>query len=385
MKLLKKIVGNVNTKNSIVIALFCVMSVILWNTYNFSKKLKTNERVKMEILAKAYDRFGIDDLNQDFSLEVKIIESNHDVPMIVTDELGKILMNRNLDSIKSLEPGYLESELLEMKIQNKPIVLNYIKDKKNIIYYKDSNLLVNLRYYPITLILTLLMFAVVIYLVFKSNKIADQNKLWSGMAKETAHQIGTPLSSLLGWVELMKMQNVNPEIVSEVEKDVDRLNIIAERFSQIGSVPDLTPLDLGVATKNIVVYFKARSSKNVQFVFQEPNKTMMINANEQLLSWVLENLIKNAVDAMSGRGKLTIQIKENNTLFRVLVTDTGKGIGWKQQKKVFNPGFTTKKRGWGLGLSLSKRIVEDYHLGKIFVKKSEINKGTTFEIQLSKG
>jgi signal transduction histidine kinase len=384
MNLMKKILGKVNTKNSIVIALFCVMSVILWNTYNFSKKLKTNERVKMEILAKAYDRFGIDDLNQDFSLEVKIIESNHDVPMIVTDESGKILMSRNLDSIKSLEPGYLESKLLEMKTQNIPIVLNYIKDKKNIIYYKDSNLLVNLRYYPITLILTLLMFAIVIYLVFRSNKIADQNKLWSGMAKETAHQIGTPLSSLLGWVELMKMQNVNPDIVSEIEKDVDRLNIIAERFSQIGSVPDLTPLDLGVTIKNIVAYFKARSSKNVQFVFQEPNKLMMINANEQLLSWVLENLIKNAVDAMSGRGKLTIQIKENNALFRVLVTDTGKGIGWKQQKKVFNPGFTTKKRGWGLGLSLSKRIVEDYHLGKIFVKKSEVNKGTTFEIQLNK-
>lgn len=384
MSFIKNTFGKVNTKNGIVIALFFAMTLILWSSYNFSKKLKKNERVKMEILAKAYDRFGIDDLNQDFSLEVKIIESNYDIPMIVTNEKGEITMSRNLDSIKSLEPGYLQEELLIMKTQNTPIVLNYIKDKKNIIYYKDSNLLTNLRFYPVLLILTLLMFAVVIYLVFKSNKIADQNKLWSGMAKETAHQIGTPLSSLLGWVELMKMQNVDEEIVAEVEKDVGRLNIIAERFSQIGSVPDLTPLDLGSAAENIVDYFKARSSKNIEFVFQKPSREMIINANEQLLSWVLENLIKNAVDAMAGKGVLEIQIKENNKLFRVLVTDTGKGMSWKQQKKVFNPGFTTKKRGWGLGLSLSRRIVEDYHLGRIFVKKSEINKGTTFEIQLNK-
>lgn len=384
MSSVKDVIGRLNTKNSIVTALFCAMTLILWSSYNFSKKLKKNERVKMEILAKAYDRFGLDDLNQDFSLEVKIIESNYDIPMIVTDEDDVILMSRNLDSIKSLDDSYLAEQLLEMKTQNVPIVLNYIKDKKNIIYYKDSNLLTNLRYYPFVLILTLLMFAVVIYLVFKSNKIADQNKLWSGMAKETAHQIGTPLSSLLGWVEIMKLQDVNPEIVEEVEKDVERLNIIAERFSQIGSVPDLAPLDLGVAVENIVSYFKARSSKNVQFNYEMPLNKIEINANEQLMSWVLENLIKNAVDAMSGKGSLKIQIKENNKLISVLVTDTGKGISWKQQKKVFNPGFTTKKRGWGLGLSLSKRIVEDYHSGKIFVKKSEVNKGTTFEIQLNK-
>lgn len=384
MSVVKEIFEKVNIKNSIVIALCCAMTLILWSSYNFSKKLKNNERVKMEILAKAYDRFGMDDLNQGFSLEVKIIESNYDIPMIVTDEEGEILMSRNLDSIKSLDADFLKEELLEMKAQNSPIILNYIKDKKNIIYYKDSNLLVNLRYYPFVLILTLLMFAVVIYLVFKSNKIADQNKLWSGMAKETAHQIGTPLSSLLGWVELMKMQDVNPEIVTEVEKDVDRLNIIAERFSQIGSIPDLAPLDLGVSIKNIVSYFEARSSKNIQFVFQLPARKMEINANEQLMSWVFENLIKNAVDAMSGKGLLTIQIQESQKHYKVLVTDTGKGIAWKQQKKIFNPGFTTKKRGWGLGLSLSKRIVEDYHSGKIFVRKSELKKGTTFEIQLDK-
>ena len=384
MSLLRDFFDRINVKNSIVISLFLVMVIILWSTYNFSKKIKANERVKMEILAKAFDRFKIDDLNQDFSLEVKIIESNHDVPMIVTDENGVISMSRNLDSIKSLEPGYLEKELQEMKAQNTPIILNYIKNRKNIIYYKDSNLLTNLRYYPLILILTLLLFSVVLYLVFKSNKVAEQNKLWSGMAKETAHQIGTPLSSLLGWIELMKMQNVSEEIVSEVEKDVERLNIIAERFSQIGSEPDLNSVDLAAATDNIVTYFRARSSKNVQIQYQKPNKEMLVNANEQLLSWVLENLIKNAVDAMAGKGVLNIQIQENNKLFRVLVSDTGKGISWNQQKKIFLPGFTTKKRGWGLGLSLSKRIVEDYHSGKIFVKKSEVNKGTTFEVQLNK-
>jgi signal transduction histidine kinase len=228
------------------------------------------------------------------------------------------------------------------------------------------------------------LFSGVVYLVFRSNKIAEQNKLWSGMAKETAHQIGTPLSSLMGWVELMKMQKVAPEIYLEVAKDVERLNIIAERFSQIGSVPAMSDVNLTALVQKVVLYFEARSSKNVVFESQGTKEEVLIRANEQLFSWVFENLIKNGIDAMAGKGVLNIAIIKGSKNVKIQVSDTGKGMSRKQFKKVFIPGYTTRKRGWGLGLSLSKRIVEDYHKGRIYVKKSVLGKGTTFEILVSK-
>ena len=221
-------------------------------------------------------------------------------------------------------------------------------------------------------------------MVFRTNRNADQNKLYTGMAKETAHQLGTPLSSLIGWVELMNLQNVAPDIVVEIEKDVKRLNTIAERFSQIGSVPTLSSKNLIDVIENTVVYFEARSSKNVKFKFVKQVEECVLQLNEELFTWVLENLIKNSLDAMSGKGSLDIVLFESEKSIHITVKDSGKGMSWKLFKKVFSPGFTTKKRGWGLGLSLSKRIVEDYHGGKIFVKKSEVDKGTTFEIQLPK-
>jgi len=239
-----------------------------------------------------------------------------------------------------------------------------------------------LKYYPVTLILILLLFSVGVYLVFRSNKIAEQNKLWSGMAKETAHQIGTPLSSLMGWVELMKMQNTAPEISSEVEKDVERLNVIAARFSQIGSVPAMTEVNLTALLQKTIVYFKSRSSKNVLFDYKETKEEVIVHANEQLFSWVFENLIKNGIDAMAGKGTLAIELSSDAKNVKIQVRDTGKGMNRKQFKKIFIPGYTTRKRGWGLGLSLSKRIVEDYHKGKIYVKKSVLGKGTVFEILL---
>ncbi|WP_139957711.1 sensor histidine kinase [Flavicella sediminum] len=370
------------SKNIVVLVSFGIVLAILWTTYSFSNKIKQDERTKMEILAKAYDRFGGADLDQDLSLEMKIIGSNDDIPMIVTDEKGKILMHRNLDSIKATDSAYLKNELELMRAQNKPIVVNYLKDKQNNIHYRDSNLLTRLKYYPLTLVIILILFSGVVYLIFKSNKISEQNKLWSGMAKETAHQIGTPLSSLLGWVELMKLQHIGPEIVPEIEKDVQRLNVIAERFSQIGSVPDLVDFDIVGLIKNTVLYFEARSSKNVHFNFRKPKKQIEVKINEQLFTWVLENLIKNAIDAMSGKGDLAIVVTSNRKFVKIRVSDSGKGMPRSQFKKVFVPGYTTKKRGWGLGLSLSKRIVEDYHNGKIQVLKSEVNSGTTFEVLL---
>jgi len=371
-----------NYKYIIVVVSFGIVSAILWNTYDFSKKFKTNERSKMEILAKAYDRFGSNDLDQDFSLEAKIIESNHNIPMIVTNELDSIIMNRNLDSIKTLDEHYLYDQLRVMKKENTPIVINYLENKKYHIYYRDSDLLTRLQYYPLLLVLILLLFSGIIYLVFKSNKIAEQNKLWTGMAKETAHQIGTPLSSLMGWVELMRLDNSVPQIVPEIEKDVLRLSVIANRFSKIGSIPEKEALDVLPILEKTLAYFKSRSSKNISFSFETQESEVIVNINEQLFTWVLENLIKNAIDAMAGKGALAICLKRESNKMLITAQDTGKGIAKNQFKKIFTPGFTTKKRGWGLGLSLSKRIVEDYHAGRIFVKKSETNVGTTFEVQI---
>lgn len=374
--------GKRYSKFVLVFVSFTIVAAILWNTYDFSQKFKRDERSKMEILAKAYDRFGTSDLDQDFSLEAKIIESNHNIPMIVTDESGEILMRRNLDSIKALDSAYLHSQLSLMKKENAPIVINYLEDKQYVIYYRDSDLLTRLQYYPLTLILILVLFSGIIYLVFKSNKIAEQNKLWTGMAKETAHQIGTPLSSLLGWVELMKIQNTAPEIVPEIEKDITRLNIIADRFSKIGSIPERSTHNVVEILKNALDYFESRSSKNIQFQFENTLDSLTVSINEQLFTWVLENLIKNAIDAMSGKGELKVALKTDEKMMYLTVSDTGKGISKNQFKKIFAPGYTTKKRGWGLGLSLSKRIVEDYHDGKLFVRKSELNKGSVFEIQM---
>jgi two-component system, sporulation sensor kinase D len=363
---------SINPKNSIVLVLFFLVTIILWSAYDFTKKLKRNERVKMELLAEAYNRLSETNLEDDVTLEMKIIESNFEIPMIVTDELGTIVMHRNLN-VKDLEQNnLLDKELALMKKDDTAIEINYLEDKKYTVYYRDSNLLLRLKYYPVTLILILLLFSVGVYLVFRSNKIAEQNKLWSGMAKETAHQIGTPLSSLLGWVELMKAQNVDTMISTEVEKDVERLSIIAERFSQIGSIPLMRDLNLTELVQKIVVYFQSRSSKNIVFNFQSTEKKIMIRANEQLFSWVFENLIKNGIDAMAGKGTLSIEISSDSKNVKI------------QVKKIFIPGYTTRKRGWGLGLSLSKRIVEDYHKGKIYVKKSVLGEGTIFEILLPK-
>lgn len=362
---------------------FIIVALILWNTYDFFQKFKHEERAKMEILAKAYERLNSADLNADISLEGRIISNNHNIPMIITNEKDSITDWSNLDSVKTKKPTYLKSQFHIMKNQNEPVLVSY-KNTKQFIYYRDSDLLTKLKYYPIALILILFLFASVIYLFFKSNKVAEQNKLWTGMAKETAHQIGTPLSSLLGWIEILRMENTDENTVVEIEKDVHRLNTIAERFSKIGSVPELKNLNIVDATKNSFNYLEARSSKQVQFKFIAKKEEIYAQLNLQLFSWVIENLVKNAIDAMDGKGKITLQILEEQKNVIINITDTGKGISKNLQQKIFSPGFTTKKRGWGLGLSLAKRIIEDYHNGKIHVLKSEIGKGTTFTIILKK-
>lgn len=364
---------------------FVIVTLILWNTYTFFQKFKTEERVKMEILAEAQKEIGsISDLNASVTLPLKVIENNNSIPMILVDEKGDILYTQNLDSIKSLNPNFIENQLAIMKNQNEPITISYDGKNKQFIYYKDSDLLNKLTYYPIALILILILFLTVIYLFYSSNKAAETNRLWTGMAKETAHQIGTPLSSLLGWISILKMEKVDETYIDEIEKDVYRLNTIANRFSKIGSVPELKSENIISVTKQAFDYLESRSSKQISFSFKTDEKEINTRLNKELFGWVIENLIKNAIDAMQGKGRLQLEISQTQKKVKIIVSDTGKGMPKKLFKQIFKPGFTTKKRGWGLGLSLSKRIVEDYHKGKIFVKKSELGKGTTFQIVLDR-
>ncbi|HEY9170318.1 MAG TPA: HAMP domain-containing sensor histidine kinase [Lutibacter sp.] len=370
---------------TVILSSFIIVALILLNTYDFFQKFKQEERSKMEILAKAYERFSSASLNTDISLEDKIIGNNHNIPMIIANEKDSITEWANLDALKVTKKNYLEKQLFIMKSQNNPITISYRgEDLKQYIYYRDSDLLTKLKYYPIALILILFLFASVIYLFFKSNKVAEQNKLWTGMAKETAHQIGTPLSSLLGWIEILRLENTNENIIKEIENDVLRLNTIAERFSKIGSIPELKEQNVVEATSTSFDYLKLRSSKQINFKFESTNKEIYAKINLQLFSWVIENLIKNAIDAMEGKGKIALAISENEKNVSIIITDTGKGIPKHLQHEIFTPGFTTKKRGWGLGLSLAKRIIEDYHVGKIAVLKSDIGKGTSFLITLKK-
>ncbi len=378
----------------LILASFLIVTSILWNTNQFFRKFKNEERIKMEVLATAYENFNNVDLDIDISLEEKIIQSNRSIPMIITYENGDINRWQNLDVENSIkftslpvdDRLYLSRQLNQMKEENEPIIVNFQQGQIDItekIYYRDSDLLNKLQYYPLGLVLILFLFGTIIYLAFKSNKIAEQNKLWAGMAKETAHQIGTPLSSLLGWVELLRLENANEETVSEIEKDVSRLNTIAERFSKIGSIPKLTKLDIVEETRTAFDYIQSRSFKQIDFHFNTNNSDpIYVDLNLQLYSWVIENLVKNAIDAMQGKGDLTISVLRENSNAIITVTDSGKGITKRLHKKIFEPGYTTKRRGWGLGLSLTKRIINDYHKGRIYVKKSEIGKGTTFLIQL---
>jgi two-component system, sporulation sensor kinase D len=237
-----------------------------------------------------------------------------------------------------------------------------------------------LKYYPIALLLIIVLFGGLVYNFYRSTKMATQNKLWAGMAKETAHQIGTPLSSLIGWLEIMKADNVDETTISEIEKDINRLQTITDRFSKIGSEPALELKNIVEETEQSFDYLKSRFSKQVEFSFKGPKKPIMISINPILHSWTIENLVKNAIDAMKGRGQISVEIENEGSFVKIKVSDTGKGIPKNQFKRIFEPGFTTKKRGWGLGLSLTKRIVEEYHKGKIKVLHSEIGKGTTFQI-----
>lgn len=383
----------------IIVASFIIILLILWNTYVFFQNFKGEERSKMEITSfaqrdifKAIEQSEInnsDDILADLDLAWEILDNNNTTPMILvnrdsTVNFRNIITKTDLDSIHSIkESKYVEENLKSLLAQygkeNKPIT---IENTSQTIYYGNSALLNKLKYYPLALLLVIFLFAAVAYFFYKSTKTADQNKLWTGMAKETAHQIGTPLSSLVGWTEILRGENVNPDYLIEIEKDITRLQIITDRFSKIGSLPTLKRCDIVKETIESYDYLKSRSSKLIEFEIDAPQETLYVNLNSQLFSWTIENLVKNAIDAMKGRGALKLVITNDHKFLKITVEDTGKGIPKHNYSTIFQPGFTTKKRGWGLGLSLAKRIIEDYHNGKIKVLNSEIGKGTTMQISM---
>ncbi|PZO31213.1 MAG: two-component sensor histidine kinase [Flavobacteriaceae bacterium] len=366
------------TRWIIIMTSFVIVSLILWNTYSFFQIFKSEERIKMGNWALAQKKINTDDLNADLELPFAIIE-NPTIPIILSIN-DSITSTINIDEDIVKDKIKLKNYLEKLKLQNSPIVMEISKGKSQYLYYGDSSMLNKLKYYPIALLLIIFLFGTVVYNFYSSTKMATQNKLWAGMAKETAHQIGTPLSSLIGWLEIMKADNVDETTVTEIEKDIIRLQTITDRFSKIGSEPILEKLNIIEETEKSFEYLKSRFSNQVTFSFKAPKNAIMVSLNPALHSWTVENLVKNAIDAMKGRGRLAVEIMEENNLVKILVTDTGKGIPKNQFKKVFEPGFTTKKRGWGLGLSLTKRIVEEYHKGKIKVLNSEIGRGTTMQI-----
>ena len=370
------------TRWIIIMTSFVIVSLILWNTYSFFQIFKSEERVKMKNWALAQKKINTDDLNADLELPFAIIE-NPTIPIILSIN-DSITSTINIDDDIVKDKSKLKNHLEKLKLQNSPIVMEISKGKSQYLYYGDSSMLNKLKYYPIALLLIIFLFGTVVYNFYRSTKMATQNKLWAGMAKETAHQIGTPLSSLIGWLEIMKADNVDETTVSEIEKDINRLQTITDRFSKIGSEPILEKRNIVEETEQSFEYLKSRFSKQVIFSFKAPEKPILVSLNSALHSWTIENLVKNAIDAMKGRGTLSVEISEENDLVKILVSDSGKGIPKKQFKRVFEPGFTTKKRGWGLGLSLTKRIVEEYHKGKIKVLHSEIDKGTTIQISFKK-
>jgi two-component system, sporulation sensor kinase D len=369
---------------AIIIASFIIITLILWNTYIFFQNFKAEERKKMETWSFAQTEFVKEETNTNLDLTLKVLNSNTTTPMLVINGDGSLATYNNIENFKDQDTVYINKLINQFKNENTPIEVFYKNNIYQTLYYGNSPLLNKLKYYPLALLLIILLFAAVVFFFYRSSKNASQNKLWSGMAKETAHQIGTPLSSLIGWTELLKLENVNPEYTSEIEKDIVRLQTITDRFSKIGSIPTLEKTDIINATQESFDYLKKRSSKLINFEFSAPNEPILVDLNAPLYSWTIENLVKNSIDAMKGKGDLKIEVLNTDRYVKVHVSDTGKGLAKQNFKKIFDPGYTSRKRGWGLGLSLAKRIIEDYHNGRIKVKSSTLGKGTVMEISLKR-
>ncbi len=355
-------------------------------TNKLVKDLSQEERQKVELWAEATQQLiSADYENYDLSFQLLVIQNNNSVPVIQTDSAGKIMTHRNLDSTKvANNPDYLYDQLEIMKSENDSMVIDLGDGDRNYLYYRDSIFLRQLQYFPYVQLGVIVLFILVSYFAFSSSRKAEQNKVWVGLSKETAHQLGTPTSSLNAWVELLKQEIPSSSTVKELENDVKRLEKITERFSKIGSKPVLVPTRLKKVLEASINYLLSRSSNKISFGLDIEDPDISAPLNVALFEWVIENVSKNAMDAMEGKGKINIKVEDHTQIVYIDVSDTGKGIPKAKFKTIFKPGYTTKQRGWGLGLSLSKRIVENYHEGKIFVLSSEVDSGTTIRIVLKK-
>lgn len=354
------------------------------------RDLADEERNRMEVWAEAMRTLNNADENTDLSLVLKVINENNSIPVIVMDKDGQAQTFRNIDIAgkdyaDSLRQAAILGKQLLAQNKNIKIVLDEKTNDYLLVCYDESRMIRRLSVYPYVQLGIVMIFVVIAIFALLTSKRAEQNKVWVGLSKETAHQLGTPISSLMAWIEILRMNYPDDELIPEIDKDVKRLQLIADRFSKIGSLPEPVPASLNTVVDHVIDYMDRRTSKKVRMIKDFPNHDIIIKMNPQLFEWVIENLSKNAVDAMGADGgQIAIHVDETDEVAIVEVSDTGKGIKKKNLKNVFRPGFTTKKRGWGLGLSLAKRIVEEYHHGKIWVKSSEIGKGTTFRIELKK-
>jgi len=374
-----------------------VVSVFLFYSDSLVKDLSQQERERMQIWADA-TRELVNPVNPDsqsgsnVDFLLSIIERNRTIPVLLTDETGEIIMQRNFSlpeppdslslSLSDVNRSFLDKKLDELRNSPNVIEIDMGEAGKQWLYYEDSKVLRSLGFYPYVQLLVLLAFVLIVYYAVSSTKRAEQNKVWVGLSKETAHQLGTPISSLMAWMELLEESGVSPETVAEMNKDVKRLSTIASRFSKIGSRPSMEIYDINEIVSHASDYMSSRISRRIRLTLMPWHEPLIVTLSPPLTEWVMENLIKNAVDAMEGSGKIDIAIRPEKTKAIIEISDTGKGIARKNQKAIFNPGFTTKSRGWGLGLTLTKRIIEEYHGGLIYVKKSEIGVGTTFAIEL---
>jgi len=360
-----------------------VIFTILWNTFLFVQNFKIEERNKMELWSLAtLELVNIDGEISNLTLEV--LKKNTSTPMIKVDSNGLIEIN-NIPNLNINDSVLVKKLIKKFESENKPIEINFGKEKISTLYYGNSSLLNKLKYYPIALLIIAAIFGFIAFLFFKNAKIAQMNKLWSGMAKETAHQIGTPLSSLMGWTELLKNKYNDETYLNEIEKDINRLNIISDRFSKIGSEPLLSNFNISKEIEKTVNYLSDRISNNISVKFLDKESEFFTRINPQLFGWCVENIIKNSIDAIKDDGEIKIFIEENENKISIYFEDNGIGVSKSDFRNIFNPGFTSKERGWGLGLSLAKRIIEDYHSGEIKVHKSELNVGTTMVIILNRG
>lgn len=364
--------------------LVALLSLLLSN--RLVSDLAVEEREKMEVWALATETLVsesmAEDGDMDMSLVLRVLEGNTTIPLILYDKTsGEVVSSRNLKVPEKDAEAFLMREMMRFERKHRPIEL---QEMNQLLYYDDSLLLKKLQLFPYLQLLVITLFVALAFLALNRSRRAEQNRVWVGLSKETAHQLGTPISSLMAWLEYLKLKEVDPVLLSEIDKDVERLQIIAERFSKVGSTSGLAQADLREALRNAISYMEQRVSKEVTFELELPSEPMVVNLNGSLFDWVIENLTKNGVDAMQGQGVIIYTILEKGRFVFLDVTDTGKGLSKSQFKAIFLPGYTTKERGWGLGLSLVKRIVEENHGGKIFVRRSEPGKGTTFRIRLPK-